>query len=99
LVDLFDEAKVEGAAADEVEIPRTEWRFDGSSAGWIAGPGVRSLAVREGKLVGRTTSATPVLYVKRTTGLQDFDLLHAVLEKRCSSSLGASRRSLPEKRC
>jgi arylsulfatase A-like enzyme len=88
-VDLFDEAKVEGAAADEVEIPRTEWRFDGSSAGWIAGPGVRSLAVREGKLVGRTTSATPVLYVKRTTGLQDFDLLHAV-EIRMRVSAGAN---------
>jgi len=95
LVDLFDAATVEGAAAEQPEIPRTEWRFDesipaaGPNQGWQAGPGVTGLGVREGRLTGRTTSATPIIHLTRTTGLQDFDLLHAV-EIRMRASAGAN---------
>jgi arylsulfatase A-like enzyme len=95
LVDLFDVATVEGAAADEPEIPRTEWRFDlsvpsaGPDQGWKAGPGVTGLGVQEGRLTGRTTTATPIVHIKRTTGFQEFDLLHAV-EIRMRASAGAN---------
>src|SRR3972149_6749949 len=95
LVDLFDAATVEGAGAEQPEIPRTEWRFDesipaaGPNQGWQAGPGVTGLGVREGRLTGGTTSATPIIHLTRTTSLQDFDLLHAV-EIRMRASAGAN---------
>ena len=90
-------ANVEGAAAPGPELPRTEWRFDqtmpeaGSNQGWQAGPGVAGLGVREDRLAGTTTSATPIVHVTRTTGLQDFDLLHSV-EIRMRASAGANLR-------
>ena len=58
LVDLFEVANVEGAAAPGPELPRTEWRFDqtmpeaGPNQGWQAGPGVAGLGVREDRLAG-----------------------------------------------
>ena len=65
LTDLYRAESV----ADRVEVaapPRLEWRFDGeapapppaafaATRGWQGGPGVGGLAVRDGKLVGRST--------------------------------------------
>jgi arylsulfatase A-like enzyme len=92
LVDLFDTATVGGTPTQEGEIPRTEWRFDGAGGpgqGWQAGPGVTGLGVREGRLWGTATTPTPIVHLTRTTGLQDFDLLHAV-EVRMRASAGSN---------
>jgi arylsulfatase A-like enzyme len=60
-----------------------------ATRGWEAGPGVSSLAVRDGLLVGRTTANLPILHVERTSGLDNADQLHAV-EVRLRASKGAN---------
>ena len=99
LVDRFKPAMVEGQ--EEVprrELPRTEWRFDGSTEkpkrkysgtyGWQAGHGIAGLTVREGRLRGRSTQDFPVVHVERTSGVDDADLLHSI-EVRLRVSAGA----------
>ncbi len=49
-----------------------------ATRGWEPGPGVSGLAIRDGVLVGRTTTDFPILHVERTSGLEDADQLHAV---------------------
>ncbi len=68
LVDEFKPENVEGTPQETVTVPpRAEWRFDGSApspsgetdsatGGWQAGPGVADFQVRDGRLVGRSTS-------------------------------------------
>jgi arylsulfatase A-like enzyme len=100
LVDNFEAKVVQGAAAANVPLPRTEWRFDGAPAGappprfaetrgWEAGPGVSDLAIRDGLLVGRTTSDTPLIHLERPSGFDVPDNLHAV-EIRMRVSDGAN---------
>lgn len=89
LVDVFDEATVEGSSTDRAELPRTEWRFDRGDHSWKAGPGVSGLTVREGRLVGRATTDVPIVYVERTSGLENPDTLHAV-EVRLRVSKGSN---------
>lgn len=59
LVDLVDPAAFDAEGAIEVEplavLP---------PAAWKAGPGVGELAVRDGKLVGRSTDGFPILYAE-----------------------------------
>ncbi len=106
LVDVFEPAAVEGGRSGEVALPpRTEWRFDGpapeletlaETRGWEAGPGVAELAVRDGRLVGRTTSDFPILRVERTSGLDSEDHLHAIeirLRVSAGSNLEVATRS------
>jgi len=100
-VDSFDKNFVEGSPATTASsAPRVEWRFDGpppsapttafaATRGWEAGPGVDGLAVREGRLSGRTTSAFPILHVERTAGLDNPDQLFAV-EIRLRASAGTN---------
>jgi arylsulfatase A-like enzyme len=57
--------------------------------GWQAGPGVAGLAVRDGRLTGRSTSDFPVLHCERTAGLDLDDVLHAV-EIRLRASAGTN---------
>ena len=87
LVDMFQSDRVSGTSPETTAHPRTEWRFDGSTpdpeafaatGGFEAGPGVSDLTVRDGQLVGRTTTATPVLRVERTERLEELDDLHAI---------------------
>ena len=79
LVDVFKPEAISGGGAAHGEIPRTEWKFDGSSRDtWDAGPGVTGLTVREGRLTGRTSSTFPMLHVKRSTGLDSQDVVHAI---------------------
>jgi len=100
LADLYKPAAVEGRPAALAPRPRIEWRFDGPAPagklgptrGWQAGPGVGGLAVRSGRLVGRSTSDFPIIHVERTSGLEDRDILHAV-EVRARASV-AGRLSL-----
>jgi arylsulfatase A-like enzyme len=84
LVDVYKPAAVEGRPATLAPRPRVEWRFDGpgsgklaATRGWEAGPGVAGLAVRDGRLVGRSNSDFPMLHLVRTSGLEDRDILHA----------------------
>jgi arylsulfatase A-like enzyme len=86
-------------------VQRTEWRFDGpapspplppappaplaATRGWEAGPGVAGLAVRDGALVGRTTTDFPILHMERTTDLENADQVHAI-EVRLRASKGSN---------
>lgn len=95
LADLYKPAAVEGRPAAVAPRPRIEWRFDGpapagklgATRGWEAGPGVAALAVRDGHLVGRSTTDFPILHLERTSGLEDRDILYAV-EVRARASVG-----------
>jgi arylsulfatase A-like enzyme len=95
LVDAYKPEAVEGRSTPASERPRSEWRFDGppgagphaATRGFAAGPGVASLAVRDGRLVGRSTTPFPLLHLERTSGLDDRDILHAV-EVRARLSAG-----------
>jgi arylsulfatase A-like enzyme len=60
-----------------------------ATRGWEAGPGVAGLAIRDGKLLGRTTSEFPILHVERTTGLENADQVQAV-EVRLRVSKGSN---------
>jgi arylsulfatase A-like enzyme len=95
LADVYKPAAVEGRPATLAPRPRTEWRFDGpgsgklaATRGWEAGPGVAGLAVRDGRLVGRSTSDFPMLHLGRTSGLEDRDILHAVEVRARASTAG-----------
>jgi arylsulfatase A-like enzyme len=59
-----------------------------ASGAWSAGPGVQGLAVRDGRLVGRTTSALPVLALQRPPS-DSRDVLHEV-HVRMRASAGAN---------
>lgn len=100
LADAFDAKQVEGTSTQSATpIRRTEWRFDAAppspapaafpaTRGFEGGPGVSALAVRDGLLVGRTTTDFPVLHVERT-GPDNADQLHAI-EVRLRASAGAN---------
>ena len=89
LVDELDPANVEVISRNAVNAPpRIEWRFDGSvpyvsgetasaTLGWQAGLGVADLQVRDGLLVGRTTSDWPIIHVMKTSGLDETDIIYA----------------------
>ena len=47
--------------------------------GFEAGPGIAGLAVRDGLLVGRSTTGEPILHLERTSGLDNADQLHSVV--------------------
>src|SRR5262245_6666385 len=51
--------------------------------------GVADLAIRDGRLVGRATTDTPILHLERTSGFEDADALHAI-EIRMRVSDGAN---------
>jgi arylsulfatase A-like enzyme len=101
LAELFEPSAVVGtAAAPAAQSPRSEWKFDapaqgglpqglGATLGWEAADGITGLAVREGRLTGRTTSAFPVLRLLRTSGLENQDLFNSI-EIRLRVSAGAN---------
>jgi arylsulfatase A-like enzyme len=60
-----------------------------ATRGFEAGPGVAGLAIEDGLLTGRTTSALPILRIERTTGLDDPDQVYAI-EIRLRVSAGAN---------
>src|SRR5687767_11930637 len=95
LVDLYTPESVENRAA---AAARMERRFDGASPekvppklasthGWEAGPGVAGLAVRGGRLVGRTTSDFPLLHLEWPETGGGRDTVHA-MEVRLRVSAG-----------
>ena len=99
LLDQYKPELVEGRSGGGSPIPRTEWRFDGPEAspgvlkpsatrGFEAGPGVAELSVKDGRLVGRSTTSFPLVHVERRV-TEDSDLLHEV-EVRLRVSAGAN---------
>ena len=97
LVDLFQPNMVSGSPV--VDPPRrTEWRFDSvlpdegdfaDTGGVEAGPGVSGLGLRDGRLVGHTTSDFPLLRVERVEEIDPDDRVHAI-EIRMRASEGAN---------
>ncbi len=88
LEEHLDTAIIENSEVPN-DVPATiEWRFQGASLraldqeatptlGWQAGPGVINLEVLDGGLVGRTTSAWPIIHLERTSVMDDRDLISA----------------------
>jgi arylsulfatase A-like enzyme len=69
-----------------------------ATRGWEAGTGITGLAIRDGHLVGRTTTPFPILRIERTAGLDNADQLHAVeIRMRVSkgSNLSVITRAAP----
>jgi arylsulfatase A-like enzyme len=97
LIDVFTSAAVEGAPASAAARPEAAWglQSDGGLAlsEWKAGPGVTSLAVRDGKLVGRSTSELPIVYAALPEWANPQDTVDAVelrIRAGAGTSLGAS---------
>jgi arylsulfatase A-like enzyme len=87
LVEYLDAATIEGPEFQNSIPPAFEWQFGGSIAdgldasptrGWQAGPGVMDLEVRNGGLVGLTTSDWPIIHVERSSGLENRDHVCAI---------------------
>ena len=98
LVDLYRPTAGSPPAAPARAAARTEWRFDGAAPrlekdaatwGWTAFNGVSGLAVRKGRLVGRATSAMPMLHLARGPGFEEREAIHAI-EVRLRVSAGGT---------
>ena len=96
LVDLFTEELVRNTPTKIARAEETDlWNFAETSAapdalptlGWKAGTGVSDFGIRDGRLKGRTTTETPIIYLERTAGLDSVDVLHAI-EVRVRASEG-----------
>ncbi len=98
LVDAYRPESVAGRLEQPAAPARTERRFDGerpeggpealaATWGWEAGPGVEGLAVRDGRLTGRTTSDFPILHLDWPEASRGADTAHA-LELRLAVSAG-----------
>jgi arylsulfatase A-like enzyme len=90
LVDELKPEMVQGSAADR-KTPESSgvWDFkEGTSRpaaekspetlGWLPGINVGSLAVRDGRLTGRSTGDFPIIYVDRKPAPDDSDTVHAI---------------------
>ena len=94
LVDQFDADSVEGAPASKAPEPRALWNFaepgEGESPllGWKVGIGVTGLKVVDGKLTGRTTTDTPIIYATKPETVDGADLFHS-LEVKAQTSEAA----------
>jgi hypothetical protein len=96
LTDLYRPDTVEGRFPVAATRPRTEWRFDGpaeasspAARGWEVAGGIGGLAVRDGRLQGRSTTAFPVLHVERHPAADDREAVHA-FEIRARVSAGTT---------
>ena len=88
LVDLFQSEMVAGSPRQRAEEPAALWDFsspaenpEGEAAatlGWQVGQGVSGLKVVDGRLTGRSTSDSPVLYARLPEGVDRGDALHAI---------------------
>ncbi len=89
LVDLFAPEAVVGRVAPPPAPPRTEWRFDAQPPAFEAGPGMADLALRGGKLAGRTAAERAVLRIEVPGEPRPGDFVHSV-ELRMRASSGGS---------
>ena len=104
LVDLYKPSSAAPASAAGVALPPpVEWRFAAATADapartppmagakppfWTAGPGVQGLAVRDGRLVGRTSADVALIDLERPPS-DDRDVVHEV-QVRMRASAGAN---------
>lgn len=97
LTDLYKPEVVENPTPPAAVPVRLEWRFDGpppspapdehpATRGWEVLHGVSGLAIRQGRLAGRSTDDLPVLHFERTRDLDDDDLVHEVQVRMRASS-------------
>ena len=104
LVDEFDSDAVEGAPASKAPEPRALWNFgepgeaDSPLLGWKVGVGVTGLKVVDGKLIGRTTTDTPIIYAPRPDAADESDLFHSLEVKARTSDATEIRGALGELR-
>jgi arylsulfatase A-like enzyme len=101
LVEHFKPESVSGTTAgDASRAPRQEWKFDGqpppnlskpvaATWGFEAGRGIAGLAIKDGRLTGRTTSDFPILRIERVVDLDSRDQVQAV-EIRMRTSAGTN---------
>ena len=101
LVDLYKPEALHGSAPPAGNsAAKVQWRFDGAAPanppkefaatrGWEPGLGISGLAIRDGRLIGRSTSATPVLHIERTSDLDNHDQFYAI-EIRMKVSAGGT---------
>ena len=98
LVDAFAGEMVQGGPSNPAPPPpRTQWTFADPTTGtngFSAFANVSGLAVRDGLLVGRSTSDTPLIHIERTTGLENQDQLHSI-EVKIRVSPGANFSIVP----
>jgi arylsulfatase A-like enzyme len=103
-VDLYKPGAAAPADAAGVALPPpVEWRFAAATSdapartptisgakppGWTAGPGVQGLAVRDGRLVGRTSTDVALIDLERPPS-DDRDVVHEV-QIRMRASAGAN---------
>jgi arylsulfatase A-like enzyme len=91
LVDLYRPEQLEGSASRPPAPAAVVFRFDGPAPppdpaaaadpltrGWRPLHGVTGLAVRNGRLAGRSTNDLPILHFERPAGARDKDLIHEV---------------------
>jgi arylsulfatase A-like enzyme len=102
LTDLYKPELVSARVPPSPPPARTEWRFDApapaaapgekppspATRGWEAFHGVTGLAIKDGKLVGRTTDDMPLVHFARTTGTDEADPVQEV-EVRMRLSAGS----------
>jgi arylsulfatase A-like enzyme len=87
LVNAFKPELVSAAGSPAVaKVPRTEWRFDKVVP---QAAGVSEVAVRDGRLVARSTSDFPMFRLERTSNLDNRDQVQHI-EIRMRSSAGAN---------
>jgi arylsulfatase A-like enzyme len=103
LTDLYKAEAVVNRVPPSPPAPRTEWRFDQpaepaapgekvvhpATRGWRAFSGVSGLAIRDGRLVGRTIDDMPLVHFERVTGMNDPDPVQQV-EVRLRLSAGST---------
>ncbi|RPJ80948.1 MAG: hypothetical protein EHM18_17625 [Acidobacteria bacterium] len=100
LVDTFRPEMVKGTPASVGQVPSLAlWDFthppeakpaeEPATLGWKAGVGVSGLALRDGRLVGRSTDEVPIIYV--TPKIENDDQIYAV-EIRMRADKGANVR-------
>jgi len=100
-VDLYKPDMLHGSAKAGASAPKeTVWRLDGAppspapkdfaeTRGFEPGLGITGLTIRDGRLVGRSTNANPVVGIERTTDLDNRDQFYGI-EIRMKVSAGAN---------
>lgn len=81
LIDHFASAVIAGTVAVESPPSRSEWTFGGDAEGtlsWKKGLGIASLAVRDGRLAGKTSAEFSVIDLEPIPTWGDHDVLHSV---------------------
>jgi arylsulfatase A-like enzyme len=86
LADVYKADFVSGSVAATAELPRSEIRFAAGKPP-KASLNVAGLAVRDGRLQGRTQAALSILDLERSEGLEDHDVVDSV-EVRARVSAG-----------